>query len=248
MLNMIRGDDLAGLKTEGGLVYLTAQEMADADKVAIEHYGIDVLSLMENAGLGAAKLAQRMLAGDVAGKKVCCLVGKGNNGGDGLVAARNLHDWGSEVSVVLGGERAEFRDVPAKQLEIVEKLGIGTDGPEGDFRGAELLVDALLGYGSRGNPREPLAGLIRRANASKIPILAVDIPSGLDSTTGEPGNPCIMARATVTFGLPKTGFLNPRAREFVGDLYLADISMPREIYERYSQHLIFAKDTLVELW
>ncbi len=236
------------LRVEGGLAYLTAEEMAEADRVSIEEYGIDVLSLMENAGQCAARVAQRMLGGDVAGKMVCLLVGKGNNGGDGLVAARHLHNWGARVSVVLGGDREGIRDVPARQLEIVDRMGIGIGGPGSEFD-SELLVDALLGYGSHGNPREPIAGLIRRADASGIRILAVDIPSGLDATTGQAHDPCIRAEATVTFGLPKTGFLRPEARKLVGELYLADISMPAEVYGRYSQAKPpFEKDALVRVW
>ncbi len=236
------------MKTEGGLVYLTASEMAEIDRAAIEDYGIDVLSLMENAGAGVASLTRKMLGGEVAGRRVHCLVGKGNNGGDGLVAARRLHNWGARIMVVLGGEKTEFRDVPAKQFETVVKMGIPVRGPEADLSGADLLVDALLGYGSKGDPREPVAGLIRRANASGIPALAVDIPSGMDATTGEPGEPCVVAKATVTFGLPKTGFLNPRARRFVGELYLADISMPERVYSGISQRGIFGSDALVRIW
>jgi hydroxyethylthiazole kinase-like uncharacterized protein yjeF len=236
------------LKSKGGFVYLTAEEMAEADRLTIKEYGIDVLSLMENAGLAVANLARRMLGGTVEGKAVCCLVGKGNNGGDGLVAARHLFNWGAKVNVVLGGNRSEFRDVPARQLATVDRMQIPVGGPEGDYGGAALLVDALLGYGSRGNPREPIAGLIRRANASGILILAVDIPSGLDATSGEPGEPCIVSKATVTFGFPKTGFLSPRGQKFWGELYLADISLPARIYRRYSQPPgLFRKDSLVEV-
>lgn len=237
------------MKFEGGFAFLTAEEMAEADRTTVQDLGIDVLSLMENAGLGVAELARRMLGGSVSGRRICCLVGKGNNGGDGLVAARHLHNWGGKVTVAVGGERSELRDVPAKQLAGADRIGILIGGPGQDFGGAELLVDALLGYGSRGNPREPVAQLIVRANRSGIPILAADIPSGLDATTGEPGEPCIAAKATVTFGLPKTGFLNPKGRKLVGELYLADISLPWLIYRRYSQQPgIFGKDTLIRVW
>jgi len=230
-------------------VYLTAEEMAEADRAAIEDFGIDVVALMENAGFATAQLARKMLGNDVDGREVCCLAGKGNNGGDGLVAARRLHGWGCRVTVVLGSKRSELRDIPARQLSSVERNGIPVLDSEGDFGGAELLIDGLLGYGSKGNPREPTSGLIRRANSSGIPILAVDIPSGLDATTGQPSDPCIAANATVTFGLPKTGFLDPRAREKVGELYLADISLPKPIYSRYAQSpAIFGKDTLVRVW
>jgi len=175
------------MKKEGGLVYLTAEEMAEADRTAIEDYGVDVLALMENAGVATAHLARKMLRGDVQGKNVCCLVGRGNNGGDGLVAARHLNNWGAVVRVVLAGERSDLRDVPARQIAIVDKMGIPVAGPKEGLGGAQLIVDALLGYGSRGSPREPAAGLIRQGNGSNIPILAVDIPSGMDATTGELG-------------------------------------------------------------
>jgi NAD(P)H-hydrate epimerase len=237
------------MKKEGGLVYLTAEEMAEADRMAIEDYGIDVIALMENAGVATAQLAKKMLGGDVGETNICCLVGRGNNGGDGLVAARHLHNWGADVRVVLAGERTDLRDVPAKQIAIVDRMGIPVAGPEKGLGDPRLLVDALLGYGSRGNPREPVAGLIREANASKIPVLAVDIPSGMDATEGEPGEPTIKARATVTFGLPKTGFLNPNARRYVGELYLADISMPGRIYASYPVGKgLFAKDAIVRIW
>ncbi len=236
------------LRSEGGLAYLTAEEMTEADRVAIEDFGIDVLSLMENAGVGVARVAKLMLGGSVAGKRVCCLAGKGNNGGDGLVAARHLHNWGAEVTVLLGTKKAQLRDVPARQLQVVERTQIPIAESQGGID-ADLLVDGLLGYGSKGSPREPVAGLIGWANASGVRILAVDIPSGLDATTGEPGNPCIVAQATATFGFPKTGFLNPGARRFLGELYLVDISLPDRVYAMYSQDRgIFGKDTLVRVW
>jgi NAD(P)H-hydrate epimerase len=234
------------LRLEGGLAYLTAEEMADADRAAIEEFGVDVLSLMENAGRGVALLARRMLGGTTEGRSICCVVGKGNNGGDGLVAARHLHDWGAKVRVVLGGNRSELRDVPDRQLNILDRMGVPIRGPEGELGGAELLVDGLLGYGSKGAPREPVAGLIRRMNASNVPVLAVDIPSGLDATTGRPNEPCVVAKATATLGLPKTGFLSPGSRRFVGELYLLDISMPRNLYVRYSMEgPEFGKDELL---
>jgi len=230
-------------------VYLTAEEMAEADRMSIEDYGIGVIALMENAGVATAQVARKMLGGDVRDRRVCCLVGRGNNGGDGLVAARHLHNWGAGVRVVLAGNKSDLRDVPAKQMGIVDRMGIPVVSHGEGFGDPEVFVDALLGYGSRGSPREPFASLIREANASKVPILAVDIPSGLDATSGEPGQPTIEARVTVTFGLPKTGFLNPKARRHVGELYLADISMPGRIYASYSVgRELFAKDALVRIW
>lgn len=217
----------------GGLAYVTSDEMRAMDEEAIQTFQVDVLSLMENAGQAVAALSRRLLGGSLAGRHVVCLVGKGNNGGDGLVAARHIHNWGGEVSVVLGSG-TELGEVAGRQFRTAEKMGIrAVEGWRASPRPA-LLIDALLGYSARGNPREPVAELIREANRSQIPILAVDIPSGLDPTTGAPGDPCVEARATLTLGLPKTGFLNPESRRYVGELYVADISMPREVYQRHS--------------
>jgi len=237
------------LKSEGGVSYLTAEEMAELDRVVIEEFGIDVLVLMENAGVAVATLASEMLGGRVAGRRVTCLAGKGNNGGDGLVAARHLHNWGARVVVVLAEGRGGLRDAPARQLAVLDKMGLDVGGPERDFDESDLLVDALLGYGAKGDPREPMAGVIRRANVSRVPILAVDLPSGLDATSGEPNSPCIRAKATVAFGVPKTGFLNPAARPYVGEMYVADISFPAEVYRRYSQEkVVFQKGALARIW
>ncbi|MDE1857492.1 MAG: NAD(P)H-hydrate epimerase [Thaumarchaeota archaeon] len=235
------------MKFQDGLAFLTAGEMAEADRFAIDTLGTGVDSLMENAGVKTAEMALRLLGGDVAGKKIEILVGKGNNGGDGLVAARHIHNWGGDVTVILGDGSAALRDSAAKQFATVEKMGVREKAPDEELEG-ELIVDALLGYGARGSPREPLAGLIRRATASKLPILAVDVPSGLDATTGEPGEPCVTARATVTFGFPKTGFLDARAKGHLGDLYVADISLPKTIYEKYSCPGVFSRRGLIRVW
>ena len=235
--------------TREGLTFLTAEEMAEFDRATIKDFGIDEVVLMENAGVATATAARRMLQGTVEGKSICCLVGKGNNGGDAMVAARHLHNWGSRISVILGAELAELREAPSKQLVILNKMGIQASGPRGRWGSPDLLVDGLLGYNLKGNPREPMAGLIRRANDSGIMILAVDLPSGLDATSGEPGDPTIVATTTVTFGLPKTGFLNPRAKKFVGELYVADISFPRAIYEGCSKAGgPFRDDPLFKVW
>ena len=237
------------MKSEGGVPYLTAEEMAEMDRAATEDFGLDVAVLMENAGASVATMARRILGGDAAGRRICVLAGKGNNGGDGLVAARHLKNWGAEVFVVLGGSRGELRDPPERQLGTVGKMAIRVAEHTGLFEGAELLVDALLGYGSKGDPREPMAGLIRRANGTNAPILAVDVPSGLDATIGSVGDPCVRATATVTFGLPKTGFLSSEARGYVGDLYLADISLPGALYSRFSgKSDLFRKEPILRIW
>jgi hydroxyethylthiazole kinase-like uncharacterized protein yjeF len=221
--------------------------MAEMDRRAIE-FGIDVETLMENAGVAVARLARRMLGGDAEGRKVVCIAGKGNNGGDALVAGRHLSNWGAEVAVVLGAKREDFGESSGRQLKMLQIAGLETGGAETDFGKAELLVDGLLGYNGRGDPREPVAGLIRLMNSSGTQTLAVDLPSGLDATKGAPGDPCVRAKATVTFGLPKEGFLAQESWSFVGELYLADISFPPQIYRRFGQEAgLFGKETLVRV-
>lgn len=233
---------------QGGLAYLTSEEMGEADREAINGFGIDVLSLMENAGTAVATLARLLLEGSVVGRRVGVLVGKGNNGGDGLVAARHLHNWGADVRVVLS-DREAIGQVPSRQLTAVEKAGVPVYGAGGPLADCDLLIDSLLGYNSKGNPREPVRDIILNANASGVLILAVDIPSGLDATTGEPNDPCLIARATLTLGFLKTGFLNPRCRQYVGQLYLGDVSLPLEIYKKHSQSAtLFGKESVVRIW
>jgi hydroxyethylthiazole kinase-like uncharacterized protein yjeF len=234
------------LRLEDGITYLTADEVAAVDKAATEVFGIGVPDLMGKAGLATATMARRMLGGREG--KIVCLVGKGNNGGDGLVAARQLASWGTKVVVILGAGRAELHDVPAQELMAVEQMKVEVLGPDSPIPPSDLIVDALLGYSSWGNPREPIATLIRKANESKVPVLAVDLPSGLDAGSGEPGDPCIVASSTVTFGFPKSGFLNPRAARFLGHLFLADISLPDLIYRRHGMDgRPFYKESIIEV-
>lgn len=236
------------MKLAAGIAYLTSDELRRVDEAAINEYGIDVLSLMENAGRQTALLAKTILNGKAAGRRVTILVGKGNNGGDGLVAARHLHNWGADVGLALGSTRDELGVVPAEHLAALEKMGLSATVGGARLAGSDLLVDALLGYNSRGAPRGPVADLVRLANLSRVPILALDLPSGLDPTSGVPNEPCIAAKATITLGFPKQGFLNRSSRPYVGDLYLCDISLPREVYADYAgMSHVFESDSIVRV-
>lgn len=207
---------------------LTTSQMIEVDRLMIEEWGIDLVQMMENAGRNLAELARRLLGGTVTGARVAVLCGNGNNGGGGMTAARHLHNWGAQVGALLAGEEARLKDVPAHQWRTLKKMGVVH--PSLDLSSADLILDAMLGYGSSGDPRPPIAGWIRLANGSGRPILALDSPSGLDTTTGIPGTPCIRASATLTLALPKTGLLASSARSFAGDLYLGDIGVPPELY------------------
>ena len=233
------------MQERAGIVYVTAEEMSKIDDMTIREFQVDVLILMENAGRAAAVIARQMLLGQTIGKRVACLVGGGNNGGDGMVAARHLANWGAVVKVISGTSKDKMKSVPLGQLNIIEKMGIpilSTDHTLGDF---DLLIDSLIGYGLEGNPRDRAATIIKDANASGRPILALDVPSGMNATTGEAYDPCIKATATLTLALPKTGFLARGASLYLGDLYLADISIPRKVYQSFGQQsMLFQKDTI----
>ncbi|MBI3244677.1 MAG: NAD(P)H-hydrate epimerase [Chloroflexi bacterium] len=227
---------------------LTTAQMADVDRLMIEEYSILLIQMMENAGRNLAEQARRMLDGQLAGRHIVVLCGAGNNGGGGMVAARHLHNRGASVRVKFVGDPARLKDVPAHQWRILQAMDLAkNDDP--DLAQADLIIDALIGYGLSGDPRRATAEWIVQANLSGRPILALDTPSGLDATTGVPGSPCIRANATLTLALPKAGLLQVNARHFVGGLYLADISVPPELYRRIGVEVgpLFAEDIVIRV-
>ncbi len=199
---------------------LTAVQMREVDRIMVDQLGILLIQMMENAGRHLADLAVTRYAP----ASCTVLAGPGGNGGGGLVAARHLHDRGVAVNVVLS--RPDVTEVTAHQLNILERMGVAViDDPEP----TALIVDALIGYSIRDDPRGHAAELIRWANAVAAPVLALDTPSGLDLTTGHVGDPCTVADATLTVALPKAGLR--RAPEVVGALYAADVSVPPSVYQ-----------------
>lgn len=229
---------------------ITTDQMIEVDRLMISEWGVTLTQMMENAGSNFAEFARHMLKGNVKGSKVVILCGSGNNGGGGMVAARHLHNWGAHVEVVLIGNRDSLKEIPALQWQTLEKMGITRSSVV--LSTADVLMDAMLGYGAKGDPRPPLADWIRLANESNRPVLSLDSPSGLDTTTGIPGAPCIRASVTLTLALPKTGLLASTAKPFVGDLYLADIGVPPELYASSSLGLKvdspFGEGTIVKLF
>ena len=219
---------------------VTDDQMREVDRVMIEELGIDLPRMMENTG---ARLAE--LAIDLFGPRtVCVLAGPGGNGGGGLTAARHLSNRGVEVTVVPATPADGFALVPGKQLDILKRMNVGVVA---EPRPAGLVIDALIGYSLHGSPRGRAAELIRWANGEASPVLSLDVPSGLDATTGDPADPCVGADATMTLALPKTGLLS--APGVVGHLLLADISVPPSVYERLgiSLPVPFAESPIVEL-
>lgn len=245
----------AGMNLGTDIPAITTEQMAEVDRIMEETYGILLIQMMENAGMNLAELARRRLGGKVVGKRIITLCGAGNNGGGGMVAARHLNNWGAEVQVELAANPKKLKNVPAHQWRVLQAMGLaGNPPPEGkglspDVEQPDLILDALIGYGLTGNPRGRVAEWIDWMNRSGIPILALDTPSGLDTTSGVPGEPCVRAAATLTLALPKTGLLAPEARPFVGDLFLADISVPSELYRWIGLIVppLFVRDTILQV-
>lgn len=234
--------------------YLTASEMREVDRAMIEDYRIELIQMMENAGRTLATLARsRFLDGDVVGHSVLVLCGSGNNGGGGLVCARRLHCWGADVRVMTSKPPEHFLGVPEHQLDIVDRLGI----PIADLNGptvlsnVDLVVDAVIGYGLTGPPREGAARLIHLCNEYGSPVLSLDAPSGLDVTAGAALEPTVRATATLTLAMPKVGLRDPEAAEYVGELYLGDISVPPELFAghglAYDVGPIFSREEVIRV-
>ena len=235
--------------TRTAIPALTTEQMQEVDRLMIEEYGIELIQMMENAGRNLALLAKRMLDNDIEDRPIVVLAGRGNNGGGGLVAARHLLNWGAWVQVLCSYPPEEYKGVPRHQLAILQQMGAPLAwADEGwELPPCDLVIDAIIGYGLRGDPRGRARDLIQLANSSLAPILSLDAPSGIDTAGGRVFTPHIRAAATMTLALPKTGLLTPAAHDAGGDLYLADISVPPELYARLDLEVppLFARDTIL---
>jgi NAD(P)H-hydrate epimerase len=213
---------------------LNREQSRLVDRLAMEEFGISGLVLMENAGRGVADIMCDLgISGPVI---ICC--GKGNNAGDGFVIARHLDQRGHVVRVTLWADPEELIGDAAVNFKILRKTAVPIEifnnchDPE---RLAEILtdsawiVDALLGTGAHGEPRAPLDAVIDQLNAASAPILAIDLPSGLDCDTGQPAKHTIWAAHTCTFVAAKPGFFVPGASQYVGELHVIDIGVPRQV-------------------
>ena len=163
------------------LPILTTEQMIEVDRLMIEEWGITLFQMMENAGRNFAELARRQMGGTIQAKSVVVLCGQGKNGGGGMTAARHLHNWGASVDVILIGNEKRLKDVPAHQWRILQKMGITRSAIE--LSSADLILDAMLGYGAKGDPRPPVpiipaatSDLVVTQRADKV-ILAWSYPS-----------------------------------------------------------------------
>ncbi len=220
---------------------LTREQIRRVDGIAIEELGIPGVILMENAGRNAAEQIRYRIRIRQAGR-VVIFCGSGNNGGDGFVIARQLANHGIDPCVYLVGDPEHLSPDCAVNYHIVRKMGVEVgliDTPKAarqaaaELRDGDIVVDALLGTGFRGQVRPPTSALIQAINqAAKSMTVAIDIPSGLDCDTGKPANATIKADLTITFGANKVGLVKPDARRYVGEIAVADIGAPASLIDR----------------
>ena len=216
---------------------LSRAEVRGIDVRAADELGLPTLVLMENAGRGAAAWLRDRVEAPSAVLVVC---GPGNNGGDGGVVARHLDAWGYRVRVVWFARPEELRGDAAVQWHVLDRSGIDQESQEGEATAeslrlaeADWVVDALLGTGLSRPVEGHLAAAIEALNRSRKPILALDLPSGLDADTGRPLGVAVRAEATATFVAPKLGFDAPGAAAYTGEVVVIDIGVPGRILEPF---------------
>lgn len=217
---------------------VTSQEMRDIDSRTINEIGVPGVILMENAGLAVVQVVKDVLAGK---KRVAIFVGRGNNGGDGLVVARHLAQAGYVVNVYLLAEPGRFAGDALTNLQIVQNLHLpiklllsqeALTEYQGEIQHSDVIVDAIFGTGLRGAVRGFAAEAIDFINRNvDCPVVSIDLPSGLEADTGRAEGTCIRANHTVTMGLPKRGLLLHPGVDFTGKLTVADIGFPEEVID-----------------
>ncbi len=234
---------------------LTAAEMRECDRRTIEDLGVPGPVLMERAGSGIAWTLRRRFP-DLARRRVWIVCGKGNNGGDGLVVARHLHDLGLNPRILLTDPPAEITGDAARQIPPLLDRRIPLETMSSRDRASierldsgDILVDAILGTGFKGAVTEPKAEVIESINRSAAFVVSVDIPSGLSADSGTVAGPAVRAGLTVTMAFPKRSFLFWPAREHVGEWVVVDIGIPNEVVEtvRPVARLLTHEDTLARI-
>ncbi len=233
--------NLSAYDLDAGRRLVTAEQMRSLDRLASDKYGVPSLLLMENAGKAVADVARERL-GRRGLHSVVIVAGPGNNGGDGFVAARHLHAWRLSAKVFYWGDRANAKGDALANLEMAEKAGVPIDYSRDikklrkAIQGCDLVIDALLGTGARGQLRPDYAEAVGAINLSGVPVIAVDIPSGLDADTGcamgptegleDVGKAAVKADVTVTFDSMKVGLVSYPGAWYAGDIVVADIGVP----------------------
>lgn len=207
---------------------VTGLQMAAVDRAMVEVCGLELMQVMETAGRAVAIAARHLQPRG----SIAILCGSGGNGGDGFVAARSLAGWGFEVKCWLVKPAADLRGLAGHQMRICQKLGIPLHelSVSIDFSENDLIIDGVFGFGLNAAPGDRAAELIEAANRARLPILAIDVPSGIDASSGMAFSPSIRASHTLTLGLPKQGLLSGDGPAHAGTVIVADIGIPAAAY------------------
>ena len=208
-----------------------ADEMRRADELAESKYALNLLQMMENAGLQLARLVRDQCAPtDIDRAVIVILAGPGGNGGGGLAAARRLSTWGAQVQIALSAGEDQLGAATLQQLRAARAAGADVLETVDSAADPDVVIDSYLGYSGKGAPRPPMDQGVIWANSANARVIALDVPSGLDPDLGDPSDPPIRAAMTLTLALPKTGLLASKAEPYVGELWLADISLPPQLF------------------
>jgi len=216
------------------MYYATEKELEILDDLAVEN-GLEVRQMMELAGFHMVEVFRKMnIAKDL---KIVVVCGKGNKAGDGLCAVRHLinHGWKNIHVVLLSGK---LKEDPEHHLQLLKKMKVPVSvypGGKEQMTLADIMIDSLIGYHLKGAPRGVFVEVINLMNESDAEVVAYDIPSGIDVTTGECHDPCVKADVTLTLGLPKKAFLQKEAKKRCGKILLGDIGVPEFIYDQVSK-------------
>lgn len=222
------------------MLHFTREQLREIDRRSVADYNIPSIVLMENASRAVADEACRMMSGECCGT-ILILCGGGNNGGDGLAAARHLSNRGADVTIGLTTDPAKYTGDALINWKIAQAMKI----PAQPFDASMLydpppmvIIDAIFGTGLTKSPRDPFPAIADIVNRSGLPVLAVDVPSGLDCDTGVPPGACISATCTVTFVADKVGFTKPEAQRVLGSVVIGDIGCPACLIEEISAGVV----------
>jgi NAD(P)H-hydrate epimerase len=214
------------------MLRLNRSQLREIDRLSEERYKIPGVVLMENAARAVVEMATQMVASPA---EILIVCGGGNNGGDGLAAARHLHNRGYSLRIFLTVDSERYDREAKINWEIARAMGLPIV-KEIESQKPKLILDAIFGTGLSQPPRDPFGKIAKAMASLRVPILAVDIPSGLDCDTGKPlSSDCVKADVTVTFVAEKTGFAEPAARPYLGRIVVGDIGCPRELVEEISR-------------
>jgi NAD(P)H-hydrate epimerase len=220
---------------------VTAGQMAQVYRLAVDEFGIEMLQMMEQAGSHLAELVRAELGGGLRDRRVIVAVGPGNDGGGGLAAARHLANRGASVRVILARPVYRLTDAGQHQLATLLQMAVdcsvaihdvADDELDGEFASADAIVDAVLGYRTAGAPHDSVLWLVDRVARATVPVISLDLPSGVDPDTGKAAGFAVSARATLTLALPKRGLFRAAGRQRAGRIHLGDIGVPAALYRR----------------